>query len=594
MSAKMTPPRHALTSLAALCALAALSPLSTHRAATATPPTAAEVAMMRAKAGEAERVARERIEMLFGRLCPGRCELLEVRAQSSLPTPVGRVLPGFDAPVASEVALSSVEAKVMLDSSLPRAFRSSLPQMIQHRLSDLSARVLVTPIQLEFPKPQLPPSPPLMPEAPPRAPEPAPPPEASPTPPEAPTQPPLEPSATQGAAGGEGEGPWEGWATLALLLALLLGITLAFLALWARLKELKGRLDDQLLGAAPAGGEEAAPELPDLNALRARLNASREVRNAALRAWLKEDMAELATLTRLLGAGVFSDLKRDPTLTAQLEALSEVVGRQRTPVTPESAWRVAHALDARLTAAEVTHTEGALSATWAFVQGVDAPALHALFGTLAHAEQSHLLGHLPAYTRADLLARLSGEERRDLALNASGARPLSRGESIDLAHRLKRQYDELGGVSEEMDTQAALVVDMLTSLPFAAQVDLLGPLSERRPDLTRAVLSTLCLEGTLFEVPSYLLTDVLIRTPFEDALELMRGFPEAQSGALISALPEAQRALYLEELELGRRATAEGFMRARAPFLRAVGEAARRAGIDLADLNLNALRRAAV
>ena len=332
--------------------------------------------------------------------------------------------------------------------------------------------------------------------------------------------------------------------------------------------------------------------MPDLTAMRARLNASREVRNSALRAWLKEDTAELATLARLLGAGILSDLKRDPSLRAQLEALSEVVGRQRTPVSPESAWRVAHALDARLTAAEVTHTEGALSATWGFLQGVDAPSLHALFGTLAHAEQSHLIGHLPAHTRGELLGRLSGEERRDLVLNASGARPLTRGESIDLAHRLKRQHDELGGVSEELSAQASLVVDMLASLPFLAQVEVLEPLRDQRPDLTRAVLSTLCLEGALLELPSYQLTDALIRTPFEDALELMRGFPEAQREALIRALPEEQRTLYLEELELGGRATLEGFLRARGPFLRAVGEATRRAGMDLAVLNLNALSRA--
>ena len=557
--------------------------LTAPRAARATPPTAAEVAMMRAKTGEAERVARERIELLFGRLCPGRCELLEVRAQASAPTPVGRVLPGFDAPVASDVDVSSVEAKVMLDSSLPRAFRSSLPQMIQHRLSDLSTRVLVTPIQLEFPKPQLPPSPPLMPEAPPRAPEPAPAPEAQPAP-----EPPPAPAAPAPAPKEEGSS-WERWAALAALAALCL----ALLALWRRLGELKERLEEPARDPRdlPSADGERALEMPDLDALHARLSASREVRNAALRAWLKDEPSEVATLTRLLGAGALADLKRDPALAPQLEALSEVVGRQRLPVTPESAWRVAHALEARLTAAEVTHVEGALSATWAFLQGLATPALHALFGVLSHAEQSHLLGHLPAHLRGELLARLTGEERRDLVLNATGAPPLTRAESIGLAHRLKRQHDELGAPSEELSAQAALVVDMLSSLSYAAQLELLAPLKRQRAALARAVLSGLCLEGALLELPSYLLTEALIRTPFEEALEVLRGLAEEPRGALTRALPEGQRALYLEELDLNLRSSDEGFVRARAPFLRYVGEAARRAGLDLAELNLRALAR---
>ena len=61
-------------------------------------PTAGEVALMKAKKSEVEYTARQRIETVFARLCPGRCEVMDVRADISPPKPVGQVLPGFDTP----------------------------------------------------------------------------------------------------------------------------------------------------------------------------------------------------------------------------------------------------------------------------------------------------------------------------------------------------------------------------------------------------------------------------------------------------------------------------------------------------------------
>ena len=96
-------------------------------------PTAGDLAQMRAKQGEVEYVAKQRIEQVLTRLCPGRCELIDLKVNVSVPKAVGRVLPGFDTPTAAEVSVEGIEARVMIDKALPRSFRSNLPQMLTYR-----------------------------------------------------------------------------------------------------------------------------------------------------------------------------------------------------------------------------------------------------------------------------------------------------------------------------------------------------------------------------------------------------------------------------------------------------------------------------
>jgi len=550
-------------------------------------PRASELALMRAKGDEVERVSRERVELLFGRLCPGRCELLEVKAQISEPKPVGQVMPGFDAPTASEVKVNSVEAKIMIDSSLPRSFRSNLPQMVQHRLSDLSNKVIVTPIQLQFPKPQLPPSPPMMPEAKPQPAPPAPPaPEPEPKveePAPAPSPAPIE----------KAEEPWSALELLPYAFALLFALLLW--ALWRQLSQLDGALKELQAGGEPsAGREDQERELgPELDELRARLSASREVSNEALRTWLKEDVVEVATLSRMLGSRILSDLKLDPSLSDEISRVSEHVRRQRAPVPHESAWRVAHALEARLTASELLARERALRGSWDFLQSATPAELYELYRGLSYAEQGHLLSQLPHHLRGRFLDRLSAEERKQLVLYASAERPLSREASLELSYQLKRLLQERSGAEGDAGAHLDLVLEMLSTMPFSHQVNTLQTLDEQRPELAEAALSSMCLEGVIAYLPAEVLTEALILSPFEDALTMIRGLEPSLQTQLISALPAQRASLYLDELPIVRDSDHERLPAVRASFLQKVMVSAQRSGHKISELNRAAMRSSA-
>lgn len=545
-------------------------------------PKASELAMMRAKGSEAERLSRERVEVLFSRLCPGRCELLEVKAIISEPKPIGQVMPGFDAPTASEVKINSIEAKIMIDSTLPRSFRSNLPRMVQHRLSDLSSNVIVTPIQLQFPKPQLPPSPPMMPEAKPQPPAPLPPqPEPEPEPKEE-----LQPPAP---APAPVEEPWSALELIPYAFALLFMVLLW--GLWRQIKALRDDLKEPRLEAAPQAQDAmGAHELPDLDLLRARLSASREVSNEALRLWLKEDIVEVATLTRLLGSGILSDLKSDPELRDELTRVSEQVRRQRSPVQPESAWRVAHALEARLTASELLNRERALQASWEFLQRATPTEVYELYRGLGYAEQSHLLSQLPQHLRGRFLDRLSSEERKALVLYGSAERPLSREASMELAYQLKRLLQERSGAEGDASAQLGLVLEMLSGMEAHQQIGTLITLDEQRPELAEAVLSSVCLESALPLIPIEVLTEAIILSPFEDALTVIRGATPSVQNQLITALPAQRATLYLDELNITTEADSERLPVARASFLQRVMASAQRAGHKVSELNRAAMR----
>ena len=77
-------------------------------------PTSEELAAMERERAVAERQATRQIESLFGRLCPGRCELIDVEAVVSRPKVVGEITPGFDgegATSALDVELERLEAR---------------------------------------------------------------------------------------------------------------------------------------------------------------------------------------------------------------------------------------------------------------------------------------------------------------------------------------------------------------------------------------------------------------------------------------------------------------------------------------------------
>ena len=571
-------------------------------------PTAGDLALMKAKQGEVAYTSRQRIEQLLSRLCPGRCELIDLKVTVTTPKAVGRVLPGFDTPIASEVEVEGIEARLMIDSTLPRTFRSNLPQMITYRLSDLSGRVVITPIQLKFPSPQLPPSPPPLPEIPERAQPKPPPPQLPPPPPPVVEEPkvkeePLPP-----------EPPETDLATLLLpwvpLGVIMLFATLLIILLLRQLKRLQEALegrqaadsmteDDRVVeprryqdrrARSPRDEEgETDIAMPDLTAMLHSLKSSRGVQNKVLRRWLEDDAQEVAQLVSLLGADIMSDLKQDRSLKASLETLSIQLAHQRSPVSAAQAWQLNYALKARLNAAQLLHDERALSATWEFMHGLSHSTLKELFSPLSGAEQSHFIGQLPIEMRGIFLSQITVEQRQSLMLFAGAEASLTRTQSLDLAHRLKRRSEELSPMGEEMSAQAALIIDMLNALPFSQQLESLIPLEAQRPNIAHTVLRQLCLEEVIAIAPSETLTEALIKTPFDVTVNTMRGLGDSLAQRILSASPTHQFAALTEEMSLPVSVRSADFLNSRASFLQGLSSALKREGIDLLDLNLKVL-----
>lgn len=608
--ANMNTRRSSLWSLSALSITTALSACALLSSASAAP-TAGDVALMRAKQGEVEYQSRQRIERVLTRLCPGRCELIDLKVSVTSPKAVGRVLPGFDTPTASEVEVEGIEARVMIDSALPRSFRSNLPQMLTYRLSDLSAQVVITPIQLRFPSPQLPPTPPPLPELPER---PKPRPQAEPAPPPAPAPLPVpeeEPVEEDKPLIGTDEEvdlaelllPWVPLGVILLFVSLLTLFVLRQLrrfqeALEAKTDQSEERELPRASYSDPRGWaaerypnsrveEEAA--MPDLSEMLKSLKSSRSIQNKVLRRWLEEDAQEVGLLVSLLGAEIMNDLKQDRALKATLESLSQQIASLRSPVSSTQAWQLSYALKSRLNAAQILHDERALGATWEFMHGLSLSTLRQLFNPLKASEQSHFIGQLPMELRSVFLGHISAEQRQSLMLFAGADSALNRAQSLDLAHRLKRRSEELSPMSEEMSAQATLIIDMLNALPFEQQLESLLPLEAQRPQVAHAVLRQLCLEEVISFIPSEVLMEALLRTPFDVAINTMRGLSSPLAQLLLAATPPHRSIAYAEELEVPISVRQSEFLSGRASFLQSLSSALKREGLDLLELNLRVL-----
>ena len=574
-------------------------------------PTAGDVALMRAKQGEVEYQSKQRIEQVLTRLCPGRCELIDLKVNVTSPKAVGRVLPGFDTPTASEVEVEGIEARVMIDSALPRSFRSNLPQMLTYRLSDLSTRVVITPIQLRFPSPQLPPTPPPLPEYP-EQPKPRLEAEPAPTPAPVPLPTPIEePVEEPKPLIGTGEEvnladlllPWVPLAVILLFVSLLTLFVLRQLRRFQESLEAKNKVPEEHELARqssydPRGwGAERYPNsraedeatMPDLSEMLKSLKSSRSVQNKVLRRWLEDDAQELGLLVSLLGAEIMNDLKQDRALKAALESLSQHLSSLRVPVSSTQAWQLSYALKSRLNAAQILHDERALGATWEFMLGLSLSTLKQLFDPLSAAEQSHFIGQLPMEMRSVFLGQISPQQRQDLMLFAGAEGGLNRAQSLDLAHRLKRRSEELSPMSEEMSAQATLIIDMLNALPFEQQLESLLPLEAQRPQVAHAVLRQLCLEEVISFIPNEVLMEALLRTPFDVAINTMRGLSDPLAQILLTATPPHRSIAYAEELEVPIPVRQSEFLIGRASFLQSLSSALKREGLDLLELNLRVL-----
>ncbi len=556
-------------------------------------PTASEQAAIARRRAVVVEQSRQEIDALFSRLCPGRCELIEVRPIFAEPKVVGDVTPGFEGEgvQAFDVQLKQIEISIMLDSNLPRNFSASMPKMIALKLYDLSPNVRVTPTMLEFPSPQLPPMPPIPEEPPKRAEEPPAPPEE---PKVEPPKPPEEPKKfEEPKAPVEEPKPWwrELWEVMLpwLPYMLMAGVLVALLIIVLnRLREITQALRDRDRPLRP----DAEIPMPDGDELRRELKQSRAVQNEVLRAWLGEDPAAVARLVRLVGPDILSDLKQDTSLKVALAEVSAQVARASDPLSAQEAQRVARETRARIAGARLMQEEQALGGSWEFMQGMSVPALQRVLGPLPGRDKSFAIGQLPPALRAAYMGQLSGDERRDLFLHAGAGDAVTREQAIDLATRLRKGAEETAHIGAEAGSQAAIILDMMAALTPIEQEDTLRELRSKRPEIAQAVLSQLCLEGAVVEAPAATVADAMIRTPISTLVAMMRGTRPDVADAMLRAAPGGQRSALASELGLEVPVSRGEYLEARSTFLQTLSGALRREGQDLATLNARALEGA--
>jgi hypothetical protein len=562
--------------------------------------TASDQALMKAKQNTVETQSRQRIDSILSRLCPGSCELLDLKVLVSSPKPVGEVLPGFDQASAAEVIVEGIEGKIMLDKALPSSFKNSLPQMIQYRLNDLSSKVLISTVQLAFPKPQNAPQPPALEE--PRemedhqvedadietpkaeevkAPEPAPEPL-----PEI-QHPTIDPQSIL-------------LDKLLFWLPLLVVMLFAtFLALYV-VKAIR-RLENQEMIQKQQREQEFAfdqndidqrLEMPDLDEMKQQLRKSRTIQNKVLRKWLDDSLSDVAQLIKLLGADLLDDLKQDPSMKRPLENLGEELSQSRNYPSAQQAWHIHQSLQARLLAIQVTHDEKQNLNVWDFLQGLNLKVIKKLYDSLSIAEKEHLISQLSVEVRPQFLNQLNQSERTQLMLQAGAEGILSKNHSIDLANRLKRQAEEMNPVTEDLSVQVNLIAEMIDALSFQAQIDSIMPLQIQKPQIAQAILSKICLEAIIYEAPETALADAVIKTQFNDLIDLLRGIQPAFKEAILAVIPKNELSKYTEELAyLHTEISQAQYLKARASFLHILTQTLKRDGFDLLELNQKVIQR---
>jgi flagellar motor switch protein FliG len=558
-------------------------------------PTADEQAAIARRRSVVVAQSRQEVEALFSRLCPGRCELIEINPIFAEPKVVGEVTPGFDGEGAQafDVELKRIEVLIMLDSTLPKTFSVNIPRMITSKLTPLTPNVLVQPISLEFPQPQLPPQPPIPEEPAKKAAPPPEPPKAAQPPPEPPKK--EEPAPEPPRKEEPPPKPWwrELWEVMLpwLPYMLMAGILVALLLrVLNQLREIAQSLRER--DARGAAGADAEQPMPDAAALRQELKQSRAAQNEVLRTWLADDPAAVAALVRLVGPDILADLKQDPTLKAPLAEVSRQVAQSVDPLTAQAAQRTAREARARLAAAQITLREQALGGSWDFMHGMSLPALQRVLSPLSGRDKGFVIAQLPPALRSAYMGQLHADERRELFLNAGAGAPVSRDEAIALATKLRQAAEDTAHIGAEAGSQAAIVLDMLAALTPEEQEDTLRELSSKRPEVARAVLDQVCLEGAVAHAPTALVADAMIRTPITTLVALMRGTRPDVSAALMRAAPVSQRAVLASELGLETPVSRSEYLNARAAFLQTLSDALRRDGQDLAQLNVRALQGA--
>jgi hypothetical protein len=553
-----------------------------------------------------ESQARRTVRSLFDRLCPGRCELVDLSAQMKSPQTVAGVEPGFGGGGAGgqvfDVEPKSVDVTVLVDSKLPGNFKQNLPRMIEYQLGDLAPEVNVRRESLDFPEPQNRPSPPEQSEEqnrrrrPPRR-RPKMRPKAEP---ESDEQKDEEQSAEdeedEKAADAEKKDeprlgfwgrffedvtPWIG--------PILLVIAMFLLArpLIRQFGALGDRRRPEPSGAGAGGTGDGSGV--DVEALRGQLTESRAVKNRVLRRWVEEDPGAVADLVRLLGPTILEDLKADDTLRAELSEVSEMVAERREPLSEDESKQVVREARARIRAAKLTHDGQALDADWNFLEGISVATLQRIMRSCDTREKVHVVGQLPDSLRSSYLESLGADQRKELFL-AAGSQELGKQESRALASRLRQTADEYGHIGAEAEGQAALVVDMLESLDLDEQEETLRDLENTRTEVAEAAMSRVCLMSTILHVPEALVAEALHRMPVDQLADVLRESNEKIRRRVIEVAPRQKAEDLQTELALEAPVARSEYLAARSRFTEALQTAMRREGEDLVEANRRAIR----
>ncbi len=543
----------------------------------------------------AERQARGEIESLLARLCPGRCELVDLEVVVDEPRALGAVNPGFEGAAGTrfETEVRRIEATVLMDSNLPETFRTNLPRMAQFRLQDIASTVEVRPEMLAFPDPQLPPMPDAMPEPPrqmPAMPEPMPQPQPEPAPEPQPTvdadESTAEPAAAQTPLWQELL-PW-----LAMLLALLIlgGLIIVILR---RLEQLSASQDPAAVAGADGDADSrSATVMPDIDALRRELQHSRSALNRMLRRWIGDAPDEVAVLVRLVGPDILADLRRDPEIRPRLEMVSEHVASLDERIDAAQAQAVAEKARSRYDA-QLVVDDGADDSDWDFLEGLTLGQVTTLLKSASRREKSFLLTRLSPVLRSRYMERLSADERRRLLLDAGTSESLSRTESRELAGRMRQTADEFIDSGRQTAGQAAMIVEMIEAMQLPEQEDVLRDLAENQPQIANQVLGRICLESALVNLPSDALADAIHRVPVETLATFLQGTNDDTTNFVLDSAPASKRQAVATELSLDIPSTRVDFLEARQFFSNTLVSTLQRNGYDIARFNIDALHRSA-
>ena len=555
---------------------------------------AENMAREEAKSG-AERQARAEIESLLSRLCPGRCELVDIEITVDEPRALGAVSPGFEGAAGTrfETDVRRIDATILMDSNLPENFQTSIPRMAQFRLQEIAPQIEITPELVPFPEPQLPPSPQDFPELPPQPQpmaQPGPEPQPTAEPAAEPAEPvPAEPVDVEDTASAESP-LWQEllpWIAILMTLLILGALILVILRRLERLSEANNRASSAQTRPAQRNGEKPIT-MPDTQTLRRDLKQSRAILNRMLRTWILEAPQEVAVLIRLIGPDIIADLRRDPEIRPTLDQVSTHVAALDQRIDAEQADAIAEAARSRLDAQRVVD-DGAELGPWEFLEGLSLAQVKSLLGRASRRERGFILTRLSPILRARYLETLNAKQRRALLLEASSSQALSKTESSELAGRLRRIADDFLDAGHQAAGQAAMLVELIGAMASSEQEDVLHDLRQNRPDVADSVLARIILESAIPHLPEEVLADAVHRVPVETLTTFLQGTDDAVAEHVLTGSPAAKRRALTTELSLDIPTTQADFLDARRSFSHTLLSTLRTNGYDAATFNARAL-----